>query len=123
MVNVEYTVNEVSKLANISNRTLRYYDEIGLLPPKYIQENGYRIYGDEEIEILSIILLYKAIGMKLNEIQEIINSTDFDKFNCLNIQLKELLMKRKQLDVLIDFVEDSLKKNNVSASKSIFDCL
>nr|UVZ21330.1 MerR family transcriptional regulator [Staphylococcus equorum] len=120
---MEYTVNEISKLASISNRTLRYYDEIGLLPPKHIQKNGYRIYGDEEIEILSIILLYKVIGMELNEIQEIINSPDFDKLSCLNIQRNELLMKRKRLDVLIDFVEESLKNNNVRVNKSVFDCL
>lgn len=42
---MEYTINNVAKMVGVSSRTLRYYDEIGLVKPKRISTNGYRIYG------------------------------------------------------------------------------
>ena len=50
------TVKEVSRLAGVSIRTLRYYDEIGLLKPKRISENQYRLYDDKALEKLQEIM-------------------------------------------------------------------
>ena len=52
---MEYSINELSKIAKISTRTLRYYHEINLLEPKRINSSGYRIYGEYEKFIYSII--------------------------------------------------------------------
>lgn len=49
---MEYTISQLAKLAGISTRTLRYYDEINLLKPKRINSSGYRIYGQEEVDRL-----------------------------------------------------------------------
>lgn len=49
---MEYSINELSKLAKVSKRTLRYYDEINLLSSKRINSSGYRIYGQNEIDKL-----------------------------------------------------------------------
>ena len=46
---MEYTVQKLSEIAKISKRTLRYYDEIGLLKPARVNSSGYRIYGEKEI--------------------------------------------------------------------------
>ena len=61
---MEYSINELSKLAMVSKRTLRYYDEINLLNPKRINSSGYRIYGQNEIDKLQQILFYKEMGFK-----------------------------------------------------------
>ena len=53
---MEYTVNHLAKLSGVSTRTLRYYDKIGLLKPLRVNSNGYRIYGDEQINLLQQIL-------------------------------------------------------------------
>jgi DNA-binding transcriptional MerR regulator len=45
---MEYTVKELSRLAGVSVRTLHYYDEIGLLKPAFIKDNGYRFYTEKE---------------------------------------------------------------------------
>ena len=58
------TVNEVSKLSGVSIRTLHYYDQIGLLPPTEIAENGYRLYDDTALERLQEILLPGARVVK-----------------------------------------------------------
>ncbi|WP_331658005.1 MerR family DNA-binding transcriptional regulator [Lacrimispora sp.] len=49
---MEYTINKLAKLAGVSTRTLRYYDELGLLSPARVSSNGYRIYGQKEIDRL-----------------------------------------------------------------------
>ena len=48
---VEYTIQKLAQLAGISTRTLRYYDEIGILKPARINSSGYRIYGQEEVTL------------------------------------------------------------------------
>ena len=48
---MEYTVNKLAKISGVSARTLHYYDEIGLLRPMRIAENGYRIYGPKEVDL------------------------------------------------------------------------
>ena len=49
---MEYTISKLAKMSGISSRTLRYYDEIGLLKPKRLNPNGYRIYGELELNLL-----------------------------------------------------------------------
>jgi len=59
---MEYTVQKLGKLAGISTRTLRYYDEIGILKPARINSSGYRIYGQAEVDRLQQILFYRELG-------------------------------------------------------------
>ena len=56
---MRYSIREVSELAGVSARTLRYYDEIGLLKPLEISETGYRYYGEQELTLLQQILFYR----------------------------------------------------------------
>ena len=75
---MEYTVQKLSRLAGVSSRTLRYYDEIGILKPARINSSGYRIYGQREVDRLQQILFYKELGVNLKDIKEIINLPTFD---------------------------------------------
>ena len=59
---MEYTINKLAKVAGVTTRTLRFYDEIGLLAPARISSNGYRIYGKKEIDRLQYILFYRELG-------------------------------------------------------------
>nr|WP_304943719.1 MerR family transcriptional regulator [Vallitalea guaymasensis] len=104
------TVKELSKIAGISVRTLHYYDEIGLLKPKMINESGYRIYSDNELETLYQILFFKELDFKLGKIKEIISNPSFNKEEALKQHKKLLLEKRKRLDNIIKSIDTSLKK-------------
>jgi DNA-binding transcriptional MerR regulator len=64
---MEYTVQKLSRLAGVSPRTLRYYDQIGLLKPARISSSGYRIYGREQVDRLQQILLYREMGVDLEQ--------------------------------------------------------
>ncbi|HHV72802.1 MAG TPA: MerR family transcriptional regulator [Clostridia bacterium] len=105
---MEYTVQKLAKLAGVSTRTLRYYDEIGILKPARINSSGYRIYGQAEVDKLQQILFYRELGVSLADIKEIINSPSFNPADALREHHKKLLKKRKQLDLLIANVEKTI---------------
>lgn len=105
---MEYTVQRLGNLAGISTRTLRYYDEIGILKPARINSSGYRIYGKDEVDRLQQILFYKELGISLESIKEIISSPSFDRARALREHRERLLEKRKQLDLLLVNVDKSI---------------
>lgn len=105
---MEYSINKLSKLAGVTTRTLRYYDQIGLLRPIRVS-NGYRIYGEAEIDRLQQILFYRELGLELRQIGAILDDPKFDREQALQGHLTALLQKRIQLELLIGNVEESLR--------------
>lgn len=105
---MEYTVQKLGQLAGVSTRTLRYYDEIGILKPARINSSGYRIYGEAEINRLQQILFYRELGVSLDSIKNIVIAPSFDGTNALREHREKLLEKRMQLDVLIANVEKTI---------------
>lgn len=69
----EYAVGDLARLAGVSVRTLHHYDAMGLLRPRHIGANGYRIYGQDEAERLQEILFYREVGMPLAQIAELLD--------------------------------------------------
>lgn len=108
---MEYTVQKLSSLAGISTRTIRYYDEIGILKPARISSSGYRIYGESEVNKLQQILFYRELGVSLDNIREIITSPGFDSSRALVEHREKLLAKRRQLDVLIENVNKTIDQS------------
>lgn len=108
---MEYTVQQLAKTAGISSRTLRYYDEIGLLKPARLTASGYRIYGPEEVDRLQQILFYRELGVGLEQIREIINDTSFDSLTALREHRVRLQEKKQQLELLIANVEKTIAQH------------
>lgn len=105
---MEYSINKLSKFAGVTTRTLRYYDQIGLLRPIRVS-NGYRIYGEAEVDRLQQILFYRELGVELRQIGAILDDPAFDREQALQGHLHALLQKRIQLELLIENVEESLR--------------
>lgn len=105
---MEYSIKSLAKMAGISTRTLRYYDEIGLLKPLKINSSGYRIYGDKELDILQQILFYKALELPLEQIKQIITSKDFDSKKALYEHKNNILKKQEELNRLLINVERTI---------------
>lgn len=105
---MEYTVLKLAQLTGISTRTLRYYDEIGILKPARINSSGYRIYGQAEINRLQQILFYRELDVSLESIKSIVTSSSFDRKKALREHREKLLERRKQLDVLIANVDKTI---------------
>ena len=105
---MEYTVKQLGDLAGVSGRTLRYYDQIDLLKPAWINEAGYRIYSSGEVDRLQQILFYRELGVDLNTIKELLDSPEFQAKEALLDHREQLLEKRERLDLLINNVEQTL---------------
>jgi DNA-binding transcriptional MerR regulator len=105
---LEYTIQKLGQMAGVSTRTLRYYDEIDLLKPIRISTSGYRIYGSKEVDRLQQILFYRALGVKLDEIKEIINSPGFNTLEALHAHYRRLLERRAEIDELLKNVEKTI---------------
>jgi len=105
---MEYTINKLSKLSGVSARTLRYYDEIGLLKPARVELSGYRKFGQNELDTLQQILFYRELGFPLDEIKSILYAPDYDRGQAFQSHLEELNKKRERLDTLIYNVKKSL---------------
>lgn len=105
---MEYSILQLGKMAGISTRTLRYYDEIGILKPARINSSGYRIYGQKEVDELQQILFYRELGFELQSIGSILHSPAFDGLNALKEHRKRLLDKKEQMDLLIANVEKTI---------------
>ncbi|MEZ4722178.1 MAG: MerR family transcriptional regulator [Flavobacteriales bacterium] len=109
MKSKSYTSVELARLANVTERTLRYYDEIALLVPKSREESGKRIYGLDELYRLQQILLYREMGFSLDAIKEILDDPGFDLIGSLKNQRQKLEQQRSTMGRLIVIVDKTIK--------------
>ena len=75
-------IGELARTVEINPKTIRYYEEIGLLPPAPRTESGYRQYGDEDAERLEFIRSAQALGIALGEIKEVLAFRDRGAYPC-----------------------------------------
>lgn len=100
------TIKEVSKITGVSIRTLRYYDEIGLLRPAKFTDSGYRLYDDQSLEKLQEILFFRELEIPLQEIKKIMDNPDYDREQVLQAQKALLEKKRNRLNGIIELISD-----------------
>ena len=98
---MEYSINALAKLTGVTSRTLRWYDETGLLKPLRTTAAGYRIYGPEQVNRLQDILFYRKLGFELSAIRSILDAPDYDRQLALQSHLAALEQQKNQLDALI----------------------
>ena len=118
-----FTVKQLSQIAGITPRTLRYYDRIGLLKPSRVGTNGYRYYDERALLKLQQILLYRELELPLERIREIVNQPGFDPLAALEGHKFELARRRARLEHLISTVDDTilhLKGKKEMSDKQLF---
>ncbi len=119
-----FTVKQLSKMAGITPRALHYYDEIGLLKPSQVGDNGYRYYGEEALLRLQQILFYRELDMPLEHIREIMRRPDFDVTGALEGHKLELRRRIAKLEKLLNTVDNTilhLKGNQAMTKKQLFE--
>lgn len=106
-----YSIGEVSKLFHISVSSLRHYENIGLMKPKYISpESGYRYYGLEQFEILNNLKYLRTLDMSLDDISSFMNNRDIDVIEDKLRQQKEIVTdKISELERIERKIEHRLK--------------
>lgn len=107
-----YTAGEIARSSGISIRTIRFYDEKGLLKPAGYSKSGYRLYNKESAEELQKILMLKYLGFSLDTISAIIKNNEKEELKeSLKKQKKLLQKKQEHIKHIIDAVE-KLEKSN-----------
>lgn len=109
MIGTEYTIHELSRLAGVTPRTLRWYDQIGLLTPSRVAENGYRCYGEAEVNRLQEILYYRALGVELAEIKRCLDAPSNERLTTLQGHLTALQREQERISRLIRSVQESIE--------------
>ena len=102
------TVAQVSKRTGVSVRTLHHYDQIGLLDPTEVTDAGYRLYDDTALDKLYMILVYRELGLSLNEIGSILDAPDYDRNRVLEHQIKLMQERVEKLQNRISFARGML---------------
>lgn len=106
------TVKEVAEITGVSIRTLRYYDEIGLLKPAELTDAGYRLYDRKALMKLQEIMFYRELEIPLVDIKALMEHPDYDKGVVLRTQKALLENKRNRLDGIIELISDVMKGVN-----------
>lgn len=115
------TVKEMSQLSGISVRTLHYYDEINLLTPSFVADNGYRYYDNEAFEKLQEILLFRELEFPLKDIKKIVGNAAYDRDAALRDQIKLLELKKKHLEKIIKHAKSLQQKGDNYMDFQAFD--
>lgn len=100
---MSWSIAEVARMSGVTARTLRHYDDIGLLAPARVGANGYRYYDEEQLLRLQQILVLREFGLSLAEIAESVDSEP-DTLAALKRQYMRLRTERDRLDRMADTV-------------------
>lgn len=105
------TIGELAKSFDISTSQIRFYERQGLLSPKRIDENGYRLYDFRQFDILEAILLFRDIDISIKDIEAVVNNYDIQDYmnilvkseKKLEEEAKRIRLKQKEIkDKIID---------------------
>lgn len=114
-----YTSGQFARMANISVRTVRFYDKQNILKPSYVSPAGSRFYTDQDFARLQQILLLKYLGFSLDDIKEMtIDDTDCHfMLNSLKLQQKLIQDRIEQLQMVEKAIRDTTEE--ISSNQSV----
>ena len=123
MATTDWSIKEVARLAGTTSRTLRHYDDVGLLHPSRLGSNGYRYYNAASLTRLQRILLLRELGLGVAAIAEVLDGNT-DDTSALATHLHWLHKEKNRLDRQIASVEltiTTLKEGEQLMAENMFD--
>lgn len=103
----QYTPGELAKLTGVTPRTIRYYDQRGLLNPESRSEEGYRLYGSDALLRMQRITMLKFAGFSLGEIRDALEVTEQENLWQLLSDQKQLITQRiEQLEEIVNLLDE-----------------
>ena len=118
-----YSTGQFAKLADVSVRTIRFYDRSGTLKPSYVNENGARFYTDADLVRLQQILLLKYLGFSLEDIRNMtISQIDSSHLlSSLKLQQKLVRDRIEQMQTVCDSIEETAAELSKHTDTEDFD--
>ncbi|MCY7566959.1 MerR family transcriptional regulator [Bacillus safensis] len=113
-----YSIKQASKKTGLTEDAIRYYEKIGLLPYAKKKRNGHRIYDEEDIELMELIICLKKTGMSLNEMKNFLQYPVKYKLSSVP-ELKRTLLEYKEkvmnqihdLQRIVEFIDSKLEND------------
>lgn len=106
---MQWSIQEIARLSGTTSRTLRHYDDIGLLKPTSVGANGYRHYDQDALARLQRILLLRELGLGLPAIADVL-AGQMQHADALLTHLHWLQREKERLDRQIGAIETTIKK-------------
>ena len=119
-----YSIGKLAELSRVSVRTLRYYDEIGLLPPAERNAKGHRFYSNEDVSKLHYILTLRNLGLQLDSIQNAMHDKQLNSKSLLEMRLKMIQREQKKLMKMENSIKSLLALTEIEQNmnwESIFE--
>lgn len=107
-----YSIQQLAQLAGVSPRTLRYYDQIGLLPAQRNPTNGYRTYSASAVDQLQLIRYFQEFGFSLAQVQALLAQSPAEQTAALTAQRAQLVANRDHLTTLLNTLDRTLAARN-----------
>jgi DNA-binding transcriptional MerR regulator len=120
---MEWSIQQTARLAGTTSRTLRHYDELGLVPPSRIGSNGYRYYDEHALVRLQRVLLLRELGLGLPQIADVLTH-ECDETSALTTHLSLLRQEQDRLARQIAAVEhtiNALRGGEELMAENMFD--
>lgn len=115
------TVKQLAEISGVSVRTLHFYDEVGLLKPAYVGENGYRHYGEKEMLLLQQILFFRELRFELKEIQKMLGQANWEALlKSHRRALAQEVVRIRRLIKTIDTTIEHVKGQKQMKDKELF---
>ncbi|MFC3701810.1 MerR family transcriptional regulator [Reinekea marina] len=115
------TIGEAAKFCHVSVKTLRHYDAIGLLKPSVRSQANYRLYTQSDLEKLHSILVYRALGLSLKQVSEILAADGLSKIALLQQQYSDLEQHIDRLTHIKSTVKEMIQKETTPMKNKQFD--
>jgi|GEM_PF-6757668 len=108
-----YKINEISNQLGVTKRTLRYYEDFGLIESTRDDTTGYRFYGDETINQIKLILLLKGMKFSLKDIKKVISSENINELSralhtrirLLEDGIDELMIAKERSEKVLEYIK------------------
>lgn len=104
-----YTIGQVAKLTRLTVRALHHYDQLGLLPPSGRTQSGYRLYTDGDLKRLQQLLLFRELGLPLEEIQACLELSSLEVREKLELQRTRLHEQVRKTTVVLRAIDHALQ--------------
>lgn len=116
-----WKVGDLAKLAGLTVRTLRFYDQIGLFSPSAQTESGHRLYNESDLSRLQQIVSLKELGLSLEEIKSVLNDGQISPLEIINLQMARIKEQMKLQQMLLEQLQHVSKSIQGNAPLAVED--
>lgn len=111
-------INEVEYKVGLSKKSIRYYEENGLLKPKRNEENDYRVYSDDDIRKLRVIKFLRELGVSINELKKL-NSNDISLQECMKERIRKIKSEEEKYQKVKNICLELLESDEVFSNLNV----